>query len=76
MWTVIGRDWRLSADAVVARILGRVLPGAIICLHDGRSLSTGPDIRTTLEAVDRIVPRLRSEGFEFHTVSHLLCLTN
>ncbi len=75
MWTVIGRDWRLNAQQVVARVARLVRPGAIICLHDGRELKPHPDIRATIEAVDRLVPLLRSRGFQFETVSQL-CLTN
>ena len=75
MWTVIGRDWKLNAEAVAARVTERAIPGAIICLHDGRELHPRPDVRVTLEAADRLIPLLRARGFQFRTVSQL-CLMN
>jgi peptidoglycan/xylan/chitin deacetylase (PgdA/CDA1 family) len=76
MWTIIGYDWRLRADSIVARIARRAGNGDIICLHDGRELRHNPDIRETVEAVRRLIPMLRLRGYEFETVSQLLCLTN
>jgi peptidoglycan/xylan/chitin deacetylase (PgdA/CDA1 family) len=76
MWTVLGRDWKLAAGRIAARVLAGAENGAIICLHDGRRLEVKPDIGATLEAVSRIVPTLQSQGFTFETVSQLLCPTN
>jgi peptidoglycan/xylan/chitin deacetylase (PgdA/CDA1 family) len=75
MWTVIGLDWKLDAASITARILSRVRNGAIICLHDGRQLASRPDVRSTLDAVQQIIPSLIGRGFEFQTVSQLLCPT-
>ncbi len=75
MWTVIGLDWKLQADAVANRILGGVRNGAILCLHDGRGLEAAPDIRPTMVALHRIVPDLLARGFQFVTISNLLCPT-
>jgi len=76
MWTVLGRDWRLSAEGIARRVLKRTENGAIICLHDGRGVAHNPDISQTLAAVERIIPALRARGFTFKTVSQLLCPTN
>jgi peptidoglycan-N-acetylglucosamine deacetylase len=74
MWTRIGYDWNRKADEIVRRFTG--LPnGAILCLHDGRELRVQPDIGQTLEAVRRLVPMLLDRGFQFETVSRLLCPT-
>ena len=75
MWTVIGYDWNLRAEAVVERMAGRASNGAILCLHDGRELRTRPDIGTTIEAVRRLVPLLLDQGYKLETVSRLLCPT-
>ncbi len=75
MWTVIGYDWNLAADAIVRRIMGKVSNGAIICLHDGRELRAQPDISNTLHAVGQIIPRLLDRGYRFETVSRI-CQTN
>jgi peptidoglycan-N-acetylglucosamine deacetylase len=76
MWTVIGRDWRLGAPRIAARISRRVQNGAIICLHDGRDLQIRPDVRNTVEAVRLIVPEIRARGYGFATVSQLVCPRN
>lgn len=76
MWTVLGKDWSQPAGAIAARVLGKVRPGAIVCLHDGRELRERPAIRATVEAVRRIVPALSARGYHFETVSEILCPTN
>ena len=76
MWTAIGYDWKLKADTIVSRMLAGMTNGAILCLHDGREVQANPDIRETVAAVDRLIPMLRDQGYEFETVSRLLCPTN
>lgn len=76
MWTVIGCDWKLDARAIVRRVLPEVGNGAIICLHDGRELQVRPDVEPTLDAVRRLLPILKAEGYRFETVSQLICPTN
>lgn len=72
MWTVIGRDWTLGGHAVSSRLVRGAAPGGIFCLHDGRGLQTGPDIRSTIDAVRESVPRLLDAGYTFRTVSELI----
>jgi peptidoglycan/xylan/chitin deacetylase (PgdA/CDA1 family) len=72
MWTVIGHDWRWPADRVCGHVLEHSSPGGIICLHDGRGVEPNPDVRDTLAAVRKIVPRLKDEGYTFETVSGVL----
>jgi peptidoglycan/xylan/chitin deacetylase (PgdA/CDA1 family) len=79
MWTVIGRDWRLSGPQIAARVLAppdrdSANDGAIICLHDGRGTHPNPSIHSTLDAVRRIIPALLERGYHFETVS-TLCQT-
>jgi peptidoglycan-N-acetylglucosamine deacetylase len=71
MWTVIGYDWNLTDEAVVRRVSGRISNGAIVCLHDGRELRCKPDVRTTIAAVERLIPILLDRGYQFETVSRL-----
>jgi peptidoglycan/xylan/chitin deacetylase (PgdA/CDA1 family) len=71
MWTVIGYDWNLAADAVVRRVSERISNGAIICLHDGRGIHSKPDVRTTIAAVEHLIPMLLDRGYQFETVSRL-----
>lgn len=71
MWTALARDWKLSADEVVRRLVRRASNGAIFCLHDGRELESRPDITATLRAVAALLPMLRQRGFALLTVSDL-----
>jgi len=76
MWTVIGRDWKLAAPAIVTRVLAEARNGAIVCLHDGRGLEARPAVEPTMEAVRQLIPMLKAEGYRFETVSQLICQTN
>jgi peptidoglycan/xylan/chitin deacetylase (PgdA/CDA1 family) len=48
-------------------ILGRVRPGAIVILHDGKGRG-----RRTLEVLQEVLPRLRARGYRIGTVSELV----
>ena len=76
MWSAIGYDWKRNSGAVFRHLANRTSNGAILCLHDGRELRVRPDIGVTVEAVRRLVPTLLERGYEFETVSRLLCPTN
>ena len=76
MWTVIGYDWKLGADAIVKRVAGAISNGGIVCLHDGRELQVKPDIGETVAAVRRLVPMLLDQGYTFETIGRLICPTN
>ena len=73
MWTCNGLDWRLSTERIVTRISSNLYSGSIILLHDGRQTQSKPNIRPTIEAIREIVPAVLERGFEFVTVSELLC---
>jgi peptidoglycan-N-acetylglucosamine deacetylase len=73
MWTVLGRDWRWPAHRISRLLIRRASNGAIICLHDGRTIRRTPDIRSTIEAVEHAIPALKERGFQFETVSQILC---
>lgn len=72
MWTAIGNDWELPPVQVVTRLLRRLAPGAIFCLHDGRDTQPNPDIGGTLAATRHLIPRLKDAGYRFETVSEIL----
>ena len=76
MWGTIGNDWQWPASRVAQLLLSRARPGAIFCLHDGRRTDPSPDIGTTLEAVNAIIPVLKERGLRFETVSQILCPTS
>lgn len=70
LWTPTA-DPRDYDDPGAAKIAGRVLseikPGSIVLLHDH-----GGNRAQTVEAVDKIITTLKTEGYKFETVSHLI----
>jgi peptidoglycan/xylan/chitin deacetylase (PgdA/CDA1 family) len=72
MWTTIGRDYRWAAGRVEHVVVRHASNGAIFCLHDGRLTSPQPDIRVTIEAVERAIPRIRDRGLSFQTLTQML----
>jgi len=60
-------DWddSVSAEERYSRIVQQAGDGTVILLHDMQGNSK------TVEAVDMIIPKLKSEGYEFVTVSKL-----
>jgi peptidoglycan-N-acetylglucosamine deacetylase len=68
LWDVNSFDWkRMTAEAIVSRVLARVRPGSIILLHEARD---GGEV--TIDAVRLLVPALRARGYELSTVSRTL----
>lgn len=61
---------RPGADSIVAHVMERIEPGAIVILHDG-GWTPRVDRSQTLEAVSLLVPRLRERGYGFATLSEL-----
>jgi peptidoglycan/xylan/chitin deacetylase (PgdA/CDA1 family) len=60
-WRLVIGDWDPpGTDELVRRITEGVTPGAVVLMHDG-----GGDRSQTVEAVDRVIPRLRAEGWRF-----------
>jgi peptidoglycan/xylan/chitin deacetylase (PgdA/CDA1 family) len=57
-YTVRGYDRRKGADAIVARLLNGVRPGAILLLHDG-----GVPAERLPEITDRLITGLQREGY-------------
>jgi peptidoglycan/xylan/chitin deacetylase (PgdA/CDA1 family) len=70
-WTVIGNDWKWSAERIARRVLTRAAPGAIVCLHDGREARAHADRSQTIAAVQIIAPQLAAAGYHFVTASQM-----
>jgi len=52
----------------VNRIRGRVRGGDIIVMHDGDESAPFADQRHAVDATARLIPELRTRGFEFATI--------
>jgi peptidoglycan/xylan/chitin deacetylase (PgdA/CDA1 family) len=76
MWTCVAQDWRLPTERIVSRVIANLGSGTIHCLHDGRQTQPRPNVRPTLEALRSIIPEALERGFEFVTISQLLCPKN
>lgn len=65
-----------SVEFSAGFILSRIHPGAIIILHDSRGKRETYDDRPrgerTAETLDRIIPRLQEQSYQFLTLDHLL----
>jgi peptidoglycan-N-acetylglucosamine deacetylase len=62
-WSVRGLDSRpTNSDAIVARVQGRLDPGAIVTLHDGTGLGGGVDREPTLAALALILTECERRG--------------
>ena len=64
-WAVTIADWETQdADVLAERLESgiRSHPGAVVLLHDGPAM----DRSGTVEAVARVIPELKAEGWRFH----------
>ncbi len=64
-WDVMAHDWaaRETAGSIEKKILQRVFPGAVVCLHDGRGKDHAPG--RTVEALRNALPVLLKRGYSF-----------
>lgn len=68
-WSVDPRDWSLQRTAaVIAKsVKSHITSGDIVLFHDG-----GLNQRQTIKALQELITDLKSKGYKFVTVSHLL----
>jgi peptidoglycan/xylan/chitin deacetylase (PgdA/CDA1 family) len=72
LWSIDPEDWRAPpADAITDQVLEEARAGAIVDLHDGWG-RTPSGRQSTVTALERLLPELRSRGFDLVTVSELL----
>ena len=64
-WDVDSLDWKdLSASEITARVLGKVKNGSIVLFHNQG--------KHTAEAIKRIIPELKKQGYTFVTIGDLI----
>jgi len=75
MWSVTGFDWDApSAEYIEKKVTARVRGGDVILLHDGGHKAFGTDRSHTVKAVEALIPRYKSEGYEFVTIPEMMSL--
>ena len=63
-WDIDTEDWKShNPDMIYSRVVGKVKDGQFLLFHDIHS--------TTADAVERIIPKLVSQGYQIVTVSEL-----
>ncbi len=68
-WDVDSLDWKkLSVDEMYNRVTSKVQSGSILLFHNG--------VENTPEALDKILTKLKADGYEFVTVSELIYWDN
>ncbi len=64
-WDVDSLDWKkLSVDEMYSRVIEKTQNGSILLFHNG--------VENTPEALDKILTKLKADGYEFVTVSELI----
>jgi peptidoglycan/xylan/chitin deacetylase (PgdA/CDA1 family) len=73
LWSAQGWDWDTTpASEIEALVLRDCAPGGIVLLHDGVPPHGGTSREPMLEALPRILARVRGDGYDVVTVSQLL----
>ncbi len=71
LWSIDSGDWKgLDAATIAKNVLSRVRNGAIIIFHDSNETGKA-DRRSTLQALEMILPILKAAGYRMVTVSGL-----
>lgn len=66
MWTSIPRHWMQPVGWSIRQIMGSIVPGAVIVLHDGHGHGT-----RVAEILEAIIPHIKSLGYTFRTVEEM-----
>jgi peptidoglycan/xylan/chitin deacetylase (PgdA/CDA1 family) len=72
MWNVTGFDWNAPSAEYVEGKVSRARGGDVVLLHDGGHAAFGTDRGKTVEAVDWLIPRLKSANQSFATIPEMI----
>ena len=72
MWNVTGFDWNPPSAEYVEGKVSKARGGDVVLLHDGGHAAFGADRSKTVEAVNWLIPRLKSANQSFATIPELL----
>lgn len=69
-WSLDSGDWRSNATGqkVIDQVIKNIKPSSIILMHDGHGFKVGRQ-KHTAKALPEIIQKLKSQGFEFKTIS-------
>ncbi|REB07270.1 polysaccharide deacetylase family protein [Sporosarcina sp. BI001-red] len=71
-WHQDTEDWKKpGVNKIVEKVLTGTKPGDVILFHDG-----GGERSQTVQALEKILPKLKEQGYRFVTVSELMDNTN
>ena len=66
MWNCIPPHFLQPLEWSIQQVMEAAIPGSIFVLHDGHGHG-----RKTAQILDAVVPRLKAQGYEFVTISHM-----
>jgi peptidoglycan/xylan/chitin deacetylase (PgdA/CDA1 family) len=73
MWSVTGYDWNAPPAAYIERkVWARIRGGDVVLLHDGGHAGFGANRSNTVKAVDALISRCKSQGYELATVPAMM----
>jgi peptidoglycan/xylan/chitin deacetylase (PgdA/CDA1 family) len=67
MWSADSLDWRTATQSLMENVMRQANSGGIVLMHDG-----GGNRSKTVEALPKIIAKLKKEGYTFVTVPELL----
>lgn len=71
LWSINASDWSkgTTTDDIIDKVTKNIKPGDILVLHDSNGAEGAP--LRTISALDKILPQLLDEGYEFITLHQL-----
>lgn len=72
MWNVTGFDWNAPSVEYIEQKVSDARGGDVILLHDGGHRAFGTDRSKTVEAVERVIVRFKTEGRSFATIPEMM----
>ena len=72
MWNVTGFDWNAPSVDYIKQKVSKARGGDVILLHDGGHRAFGTDRSKTVDAVDQMIVRFKSEGRGFATIPEMM----
>jgi len=71
-WSASASDWNPhTPEEIAGALLDQLAPGAIFLLHDGKETNDGPHRVASVQAVARLIPRVKARGYRFVTIPEL-----